>query len=285
MGDSSTTTATGSGFHLRKTGDEAPLPSTLTRTPSVDVVAVLTETTPDEWLNRWRAEVGPEPAGHTILAVDEPTRSAASSASNNSLFGGVALRNTSVPVSPDVVADTLETALTRPAPERLLFVWVESLTALLEGESAVPLLRTLHKLAERDTVLAVCHAEADSVDASIAGLFDSVDVCESMSARIDRLRAENPTNFGYLRRHWRDTKRAIEKSTRSYPQARQLHAGLEDTETTPQSLGVALQTLVELGVIELWNDTVGSNRYDLTTYDADLLDAVGELLAGMGHSE
>ncbi|WP_117595271.1 DUF7504 family protein [Haloprofundus halophilus] len=279
MSDSSTPSAVRSGLHLRRAEDEAPLPSTLTRTPSVDVVAVLTETTPDEWLDRWRTEVGPEPAGQTILAIDETTRSTAASTPSPSVFGGTSLTNTSAPVSPEVVADTLETALARPASERLLFVWIESLTPLLEGNSATPLLRTLHKLAERDTVLGICHAEDGAVDASVAELFDSVDVAEPMSTRIDRLRAENPTNFGYLRRHWRDAKRAIEQSTRSYPQARQLHAGLGETETTPQSLGVALQALVELGVIELWNDTVGSNRYDLTTYDAELLGAVGESLS------
>ncbi|WP_224335669.1 hypothetical protein [Haloprofundus halobius] len=279
MGDSSASTAVRSGLHLRKGGDEAPLPSALTQSQSVDVVAVLTETTPDEWVDRWRTEVGPDPAGHTILTVDETTRSAAASTSNGPLFGGISVTTTAAPVSPDVVADTLETALARPAPERELFVWVESLAPLSAGESTIPLLKTLRKLRESITVTAVCHTETGPVDTAVADLFDSVAVAEPVSARIDRLRAENPTNFGYLRRHWRDTKRAIDQSTRSYPQARQLHADLGETETTPQSLGVALQALVELGVIELWNDTVGSNRYDLTTYDAELLDAVGESLA------
>ncbi|KTG08428.1 hypothetical protein AUR64_19580 [Haloprofundus marisrubri] len=279
MGDSSTSTVAGPGLHLRETGVETPLPPELTRSQSVDVVAMLTEMTPDEWLDRWRREVGPDPAGHTILTVDETTRSTAATTSNGPSFGGISLTTTTAPVAPDVVADTLETALTRPAPERELFVWVESLTPLSAGESTVPLLQTLRKLGESATVTAVCHAETGSVDTAIAELFDSVEVSEPVSARIERLRAENPTNFGYLRRHWRDTKQAIEQSTRSYPQARQLHADLEETETTPQSLGVALQALVELDVIELWSDTVGSNRYNLTTYDAELLDAVGESLA------
>ncbi|WP_224449601.1 hypothetical protein [Haloprofundus salilacus] len=287
MGDSSTPPAVRPGVHLRNRGETEPLPPELARHPALDVVALLTKTTPDEWVDRWRTEVGPSPDGHTILAIDEGIRSAATTPTTSStpIFGGISLKTASAPVRAEVVADTLEIALAQPAPERQLFVWVESLTPLFDGGSAVPFLRTLRELGESRPVTAICHADVERLDDAVVDFFDTADIDESVAERLDRLRAENPTNFGYLRRHWRDTRRAIEASTRSYPQARQLHGALTDTETTPQSLGVALQALVELGVIELWNDTVGSNRYDLTTYDAELLDAIGESLAAAEQAE
>ncbi|MFC6794126.1 hypothetical protein ACFQFH_06895 [Halobaculum halobium] len=64
----------------------------------------------------------------------------------------------------------------------------------------------------------------------------------------------------------------------TYPQSKQIHASIPDPETTPRTLGAALQGLVTLGTLDVWGDTVAANRYDLTRYDPGRVDAIGSAL-------
>jgi len=54
---------------------------------------------------------------------------------------------------------------------------------------------------------------------------------------VERLSCDDPTTFGYVRRHWAEAKRGIEACDRNYPQSKQVHAALTDPETTPRTLG------------------------------------------------
>ncbi|EMA64255.1 hypothetical protein C469_01085 [Halorubrum lipolyticum DSM 21995] len=117
---------------------------------------------------------------------------------------------------------------------------------------------------------------------SVASLFDPVDdvdrIDHSVAAVLERLRQDDPTTFGYVRRHWADARTGIERCERNYPQAKQVHAALSESETTPRTLGAALSGLVTLGVLDTWSETVGPTRYDLTAYRPGRLWAVGATL-------
>lgn len=95
---------------------------------------------------------------------------------------------------------------------------------------------------------------------------------------VEHLRQVNPTNFGYLRSHWREARRGLEAIDMTYPQSKQVHDAIPDPETTPRMLGAALQAFVELGALDVWGDTVAANRYDMTAYDPERAAVVGRVL-------
>ncbi|WP_424016024.1 hypothetical protein ACOZ35_03810 [Halorubrum xinjiangense] len=105
------------------------------------------------------------------------------------------------------------------------------------------------------------------------------------TAAVERLSHEDPTTFGYVRRHWAEAKRGIETCDRNYPQSKQVHAALTDPETTPRTLGATLSGLVTLGALETWGDTVGPTRYDLTAYRPERTWAVGAALEASASEE
>jgi hypothetical protein len=92
---------------------------------------------------------------------------------------------------------------------------------------------------------------------------------------VTQLREDDPTNFGYLRRHWREARRGLEAIDMAYPQSKQIHKAIPDPETTPRTLGAALQAFVELGALGVWGDTVAANRYDMSGYDPEMIAAIG----------
>lgn len=99
---------------------------------------------------------------------------------------------------------------------------------------------------------------------------------------VEYLRTVNPTNFGYLRSHWREARRGLEAIEMTYPQSKQVHEAIPDPETTPRMLGAALQAFVELGALGVWGDTVAANRYDMTEYDPERAAVIGEVLDRVG---
>ncbi|AUX10490.1 hypothetical protein AArcSl_2875 [Halalkaliarchaeum desulfuricum] len=170
-------------------------------------------------------------------------------------------------------------------------VFVDSLSGLLgddDVDGAIDALETLSESvsAADATLYAYCDPEEfeDSSFQRLRASFDAVvgageaQAVDDLQATIDRFRCEEPTKYGYLRQHWREAKRGIETCGRNYPQARQIHASLEEPTTTPRTLGAALGALVEFDVIDRWGETVSATRYNLTTYDGERLEAIGRIL-------
>ncbi|WP_239638680.1 MULTISPECIES: hypothetical protein [Halorubrum] len=102
---------------------------------------------------------------------------------------------------------------------------------------------------------------------------------------VELLAREDPTTFGYVRRHWAEAKRGIEACDRNYPQSKQVHAALADPETTPRTLGATLSGLVTLGALDTWSETVGPTRYDLTAYRPDRAWAIGVAVEAGGSDD
>ncbi|EMA58353.1 hypothetical protein C468_16001 [Halorubrum kocurii JCM 14978] len=134
----------------------------------------------------------------------------------------------------------------------------------------------------RSTVVIGC-SFTEQTAPIVASLFDPVDdvdrIDHSVAAVLNGLRRDDPTTYGYVRRHWAEARDGIERCERNYPQARQIHAALSEPETTPRTLGTALSGLVTLDVLDTWSETVGPTRYDLTAYRPARMWAVGATVA------
>jgi hypothetical protein len=119
--------------------------------------------------------------------------------------------------------------------------------------------------------------------ADIGSLFDPTSdvgrVDHPLVGAVERLRRDDPTTFGYVRRHWSEAHEGVERCTRNYPQSRQVHAALAEPETTPRTLGATLSGLVRLGILDTWGETVGPTRYDLTAYDPERMWVLAAVLS------
>lgn len=100
-----------------------------------------------------------------------------------------------------------------------------------------------------------------------------------LAERLDHLREECPTNYGYLARQWEEIREGIEETPQNYPSAKQVHGAISDPESTPRTVGPALKALESLGAIGLWSESVGANRYDLTEYEPARAATLDELLS------
>jgi len=258
------------GVKLRvSTGDP---PSIRNGLNSERIVSVLLETGLEEWRRGWQQSPGPTPAREAIIAASEPTRGATASTqvvSDRRLVYTVL----DTPVDVEQLLASITEYLTgvETADVQLL---VDNIAPLAADQGVPAVERLISKiqefLAESVTDIVIGCSVGSDTDPTLASIFGSLDRVEGgnlMTAdQIDRLRQTDPTTFGYLRRHWSEAQRGLKACNRSYPQSKQVHATLSDPETTPRTLGATLSGLVELGALDMWNETVGPTRYDLTAY-------------------
>lgn len=107
---------------------------------------------------------------------------------------------------------------------------------------------------------------------------DNREAHQEVANRLARLDNECPTNYGYLARQWDVIREGIERTDQNYPSAKQIHDAIPEATSTPRTIGPALKALESLGVIGLWSESVGANRYDLTAYSQRRADALDDLL-------
>lgn len=255
-----------------------------------NVLAVLTDSSSDEWHRHWLREVGTPYEQMGIVETYELARSTTATATEPAtsvVNPDLAVTTVQRPVDPDELAVVVEQYLDGWADsEADTILYVESFDSFLDDLSLDALLHTTDRLLQ--------HARA--VDASVRVQFDDESASALATVRLgdrfesvvgtpigdptavsalQRLRHDDPTNFGYLRSNWRDALRALDASTRTYPQAKQLHADVDTTETSPRTLGAALSALERLDALGLWGDNVGPNRYDLRSYDPEEVAIIG----------
>lgn len=123
-----------------------------------------------------------------------------------------------------------------------------------------------------------CHCTNRTMASSAGADIDPGSHRADLEARLERLREECPTNYGYLVRQWTGVREGIEATPQNYPSAKQVHRAIDEPEGTPQTVGPALKALESLGVIGLWSESVGANRYDLTEYEAGRSARLDELI-------
>ncbi|MGM0447939.1 MAG: hypothetical protein ACQERM_06775 [Methanobacteriota archaeon] len=249
------------------------------------VVSVLFGTDVEAWRCGWgRTPTGP-PAREAVVDVNDIVRSGAAASARTMPHNGLAYtalgRAAERERVLDAVADHFE-----GTPSGTVDVIVDDLAPLAVREGVDSAMTFVDRLLERfrgraNGISMGCSFEGSEELLSRVGTrVDSVvGVDADAASAVKRLSGEDPTTFGYVRRHWVEAKRGIEACDRNYPQSKQIHAALVDPETTPRTLGATLSGLVTLGALDTWGNTVGPTRYDLTAYRPDRTLAVGAALA------
>ncbi|MFC7070680.1 hypothetical protein [Halobaculum lipolyticum] len=248
-----------------------------------DHVALIADGSVDEWHGAVSA-AGGAPTSSYLVSVDDTVRGAAAgtvSPGGRHVGGGVVLATVEAPVADP--AAYLAAVLSECAESGTGTVVVDDLSALLPDDADA--METVGRLVETAAEFGLTfHARVAGDGPVVSALARRLpgadaDADRALAERlVAHLRETDPTNFGYLRRHWVDARRGLAAVDMTYPQSKQVHAALPDTDTTPRTLGAALQALVKLGALGVWGDTVAANRYDLTGYDAARIDAVGAVL-------
>ena len=251
--------------------------------PPDQVISVLFGTGVEEWRRGWERIPGPKPTREAIISVSDTTRGASAT---TQVVPGRQLAYTMLDASASVdrVVDTISEHLAdaEGTPPSIIVDDIAPVLADRGVAATRSLVTALRDLAEETEVVVGC-SYLPEVAADIGFLFDPMSDVESIvhpvADAVERLRRDDPTTFGYVRRHWAEARDGIERCTRNYPQSRQIHASLPEPETTPRTLGAALSGLVRLGVLDTWGETVGSTRYDLTAYDSERMWVVAAVLS------
>lgn len=246
------------------------------RTHGQNVLAILTESTTDEWFLQWERSAGTASRLGLVECYEFVRGSAAHADDSLTVSGALSLSTVQRPVETDALLTALEKHLDewRGEPEKSL-LYVESGGQL--GESQDTVVETIDRLRRRpDTpeFVVTVDPETDALRTVVElqhRLPETVGALEPDTEAIravTRLREADPTTFGYLTRYWREALRALEAADRTYPRAKQLHETVEDG-LSPRMLGAALSGLAWLKVISIRGETNGPNRYDCRNFDPE----------------
>jgi hypothetical protein len=99
-----------------------------------------------------------------------------------------------------------------------------------------------------------------------------------LRTRLTELRQENPQGYGYLAGYWDDAKQGLDEADRNYARVTHIYENVPDPQIGTRGLGQTLVLLAELDVLSILTNRNNATIYDLTTYDADRLRAIGRLL-------
>ena len=237
-----------------------------------NVLAVLTDSTADEWHRRWERTGGDaEQVG--LIECFDLTRGAAAT-QTTVVSEDLAVGTIERPVDADQLRSLLERFLDGwERSPRGTVVYLESLADLCgdtDLETVDALLESLSDRTDRGSVVATgsdCAArEIAAFDDSLGATVGEPSFDSDAPTAVRRLRATDPTTFGYFRSYWREATAILDRTERSYVQAGQL-AG--ETELSARMLGATLSALAELDALALRADTNGPNRYDCRNYDPE----------------
>lgn len=240
-----------------------------------NVLAVLTDSTADEWHRRWqRTDAGAEQVG--IVDCFEFSRGAAA-AQTTVVNDDLAVSTLERPIDPTELRPVLERYLEGwESGENGTVVYIDSLGDLLgdaDRESVEALLQWLRDRTDTEESGLVATADDGCPPRAVASfgrIFEGTAGHPTFDTdaptAVRRLRTVDPTTFGYFRSYWRDALAALEGADRSFVQAGQLDT---DTDISSRMLGATLSALARLDALSLRADTNGPNRYDLRSYDPD----------------
>jgi hypothetical protein len=95
---------------------------------------------------------------------------------------------------------------------------------------------------------------------------------------LEDLEQDNPQGYGYLKRYWRDSKQGLDRTGKNYARVTHIYENIQEPEVGTRGLGKTLINLAELDVLTILTNRSNATIYDLTSYDPDRLDAIGEYL-------
>jgi hypothetical protein len=238
-------------------------------------------------LETWRAGWNRTPPGppdrEAVLDANDVARSATAASTQVMPDGRLAYTVLGRGAGGDRVLDAVSDHLDA-VPSGTVDLLVDDLAPVAAREGVGSAAGFAGRLAERfgeraSRIVIGCSLAAPAgLITALGGRADAVVGTDAEMAAVERLSRDDPTTFGYVRRHWAEAKRGIEACDRNYPQSKQVHAALTEPETTPRTLGATLSGLVTLGALDTWSETVGPTRYDLTAYRSDRTSAIGVAL-------
>jgi len=258
--------------HVLTLGVDRAMHTLRERAAGQNVLAVLTDSTADEWHRRWERSGGTaEQIG--LVECFDLTRGAVAT-QTTVVSDDLAVATIERPIDADQLRSVLERFLDgwEQSP-RGTVVYLESLAALTgdtDSETVDALLASLSDRTEQGGVVAAggnCTARDIAVFGDTLGetagqpSFDT-----DAPTAVRRLRTTDPTTFGYFRSYWREAIDILDGADRSYVQAGQL---ADETELSARMLGATLSALAELDALALRADTNGPNRYDCRNYDPE----------------
>jgi hypothetical protein len=95
---------------------------------------------------------------------------------------------------------------------------------------------------------------------------------------VDALRERSPQQYGLLLRNVSSVTEAIIRSERNYPTARQLYDELREPLICRTTFGRLLTIFADLGMIAIFAERGGANRYDLTDVSVEQLRRLEQVL-------
>lgn len=252
-----------------------------------NVLAVLTESTADEWHRKWERSTADTEQLALVECYDLARSTVANDPETRVVSDELAVSTVQRPVEIEQLSPILARFFDGwEAGESDTLLYIESLEDLVADAGLTELHPLFERLVERTRSTGsgiVVNADPETDDAHAVVAFQAL-LAETVGApeptvdaiaAVRRLRETDPTKFGYFRQYWRDAIRAIERVDRSYPQAKQLHESVESEELSPRMLGAALSALVWLDAISLRGNTNGANRYDRQSYDPEYAARLG----------
>jgi len=248
------------------------------------VVSVLFGTDVEAWRSGWSRVPGGTPDREAVIDANDIVRSGAAASTRVMPGDGLAYTALGRTAGSERVLDTVAEHV-GDAPSGTVDVVVDDVEPVADREDVASAVAFVDQLRERfggraNRIDVGCsHGGPRDLVSRLSGCVDSVAEADTeATAAVERLWRNDPTTFGYVRRHWTEAKRGIESCDRNYPQSKQVHAVLAEPETTPRTLGAALSGFVTLDALDTWSETVGPTRYDLTAYRPEWTAALGVTL-------
>jgi hypothetical protein len=99
-----------------------------------------------------------------------------------------------------------------------------------------------------------------------------------LGATLTELKQEKPQGYGYLARYWEDAKQGLDNTDRNFARVSHIYENIAEPQIGTRGLGQTLVLLATLDVLSILTNRNNATIYDLTTYDADRLRAIGRLL-------
>jgi hypothetical protein len=100
----------------------------------------------------------------------------------------------------------------------------------------------------------------------------------ALDGLVAELQQENPQGYGYLSGYWDDARQGLDNTDRNYARVSHIYENIPEPQVGTRGLGQTLVLLAELDVLSILTNRNNATIYDLTTYDADRLRAIGHLL-------
>lgn len=235
-----------------------------------NLLALLTDSTADQWHRRWRGDA----ARMGIVDCFEFTRGAATTIRTNVVSDELVVSEVERPVTGERLRSVCDRFFDgwEDSP-RGTVVYVESLADLREDTDTATVEALLDRISQRTeragsgvvAALGDCSArDTVAFTDTFAETVGEPAFDTDAPTAVRRLRAADPTTFGYFRRYWRDAIEVLDRVDRSYVQAGQL-----DAELSSRTLGATLSAFAQLDALAVRADTNGPNRYDCRRYDPE----------------